>query len=83
MNFLIAELIKMNPLKLSRVDFGILIHLIFLFSIFDIYFKSPVVKDVLPYEPIHEPTSNRLVLFVVDGLRAETFVNHTTMPCLR
>ncbi|XP_045536894.1 GPI ethanolamine phosphate transferase 1 [Papilio machaon] len=69
--------------NLSLIDYGIFVHIIFLISIFDIYFKSPVVKDVVPYEPIHEPTSNRLILFVVDGLRAESFVNHTTMPYLR
>ncbi|CAG4978608.1 unnamed protein product [Parnassius apollo] len=62
---------------------GIFIHLSFLFSIFDIYFKSPVVKNVLPYEPHHEPLSNRLILIVVDGLRAETFLNRTFMPYLR
>ncbi|KPI94904.1 GPI ethanolamine phosphate transferase 1 [Papilio xuthus] len=73
----------MNLPNLSMIDYGIFIHVTFLISIFDIYFKSPVVKDVLPFEPIHEPTSDRLVLFVVDGLRAESFVNHTTMPYLR
>ncbi|XP_075973265.1 phosphatidylinositol glycan anchor biosynthesis class N [Anticarsia gemmatalis] len=62
---------------------GILIHITFLFSIFDIYFKSPIVKNVVPYQPQHEHLAERLVLFVVDGLRAESFVNYTTMPYLR
>lgn len=62
---------------------GLLIHLIFLFSIFDIYFKSPIVREVSPYEPSHEAPADRLVLFVVDGLRADSFVNYTTMPYLR
>lgn len=62
---------------------GIFIHLLFLFSIFDIYFKSPIVKDVVPYQPQHEAVADRLVLFVVDGLRAESFVNYTTMKYLR
>lgn len=62
---------------------GILIHLTFLFSIFDIYFKSPIVRNVAPYQPAHEQLADRLVLFIVDGLRAESFVNYTTMPYLR
>lgn len=62
---------------------GICIHVMFLFSIFDIYFKSPVVNDVVLYQPQHEAVADRLVLFVVDGLRAESFVNYTTMPYLR
>ncbi|CAG9796563.1 unnamed protein product [Diatraea saccharalis] len=62
---------------------GLCIHIIFLFSIFDIYFKSPIVKNVVPYQPQHVALADRLVLFVVDGLRAESFVNYTTMPYLR
>ncbi|XP_045500815.1 GPI ethanolamine phosphate transferase 1-like [Colias croceus] len=62
---------------------GIFIHIVFLFSIFDIYFKSPIVKNVPPYQSRHEPLTDRLVLFVVDGLRAESFLNYTTMPYLR
>lgn len=63
--------------------FGICVHVIFLFSIFDIYFKSPIVKGVSPYTPQHEATADRIVLFIIDGLRAESFVNYTTMPYLR
>lgn len=63
--------------------FGILIHVTFLFSIFDIYFKSPIVRNVDPYQPQHDQLADRLVLFVVDGLRAESFVNYSTMPYLR
>lgn len=62
---------------------GTIIHFIFLFSIFDIYFKSPIVRNVVPYQPRHEALADRLVLFIVDGLRAESFVNYTTMPYLR
>ncbi|XP_021188792.3 GPI ethanolamine phosphate transferase 1 [Helicoverpa armigera] len=62
---------------------GLFVHFVFLFSIFDIYFKSPIVKNVEPYQPRHEHLAERLVLFVVDGLRAESFLNYTTMPYLR
>ncbi|XP_064292970.1 GPI ethanolamine phosphate transferase 1-like isoform X2 [Plodia interpunctella] len=70
-------------MKLAMFVVGICIHLVFLFSIFDIYFKSPIVKHVTPYKPLHNAVADRLVLFVVDGLRAESFLNYTTMPFLR
>ncbi|XP_068626313.1 GPI ethanolamine phosphate transferase 1 [Battus philenor] len=73
----------MNIISIKMFLFGIIIHITFLFSIFDIYFKSPIVKNVIPHHPLHEPPSNRLVLFVVDGLRAESFLNYSTMPYLR
>lgn len=62
---------------------AIFIHVVFLLSIFDIYFKSPIVKNVVVYQPNYEAPADRLVLFVVDGLRAESFVNYTTMSYLR
>ncbi|KAJ0182490.1 hypothetical protein K1T71_001859 [Dendrolimus kikuchii] len=37
----------------------------------------------MPYSPQHEAVADRLVLFIVDGLRAESFLNYTTMPYLR
>lgn len=48
------------------------VHLSLFVSIFDIYFTSPVDSGM---EPQHSPTSppaKRLVLFVADGLRADT-----------
>ncbi|XP_060806463.1 GPI ethanolamine phosphate transferase 1 [Amyelois transitella] len=45
--------------------------------------KSPIVKNVVPYTPLHNAVADRLVLFMVDGLRAESFLNYTTMPFLR
>ncbi|KAM3967908.1 LOW QUALITY PROTEIN: phosphatidylinositol glycan anchor biosynthesis class N [Aphomia sociella] len=74
---------KSQEIELFNLLSAVCIHLVFLFSIFDIYFKSPIVKNVAPYQPQHEALANRLVLFVVDGLRAESFVNYTTMPYLR
>ncbi|RCN25494.1 hypothetical protein ANCCAN_28793 [Ancylostoma caninum] len=53
---------------------GVLIHLILVYSIFDIYYTSPIVTDV----PAHEITrqeapSKRLVVITADGLRMDTF----------
>ncbi|KAJ9583123.1 hypothetical protein L9F63_022537, partial [Diploptera punctata] len=52
---------------------GLFVHLVFLASIFDIYFKSPVVNGIAPQvRPLKAP-AKRLVLLVADGLRADTF----------
>ena len=67
---------------------GLFVHLVFLASIFDIYFKSPVVNGITPQIiPLKAP-AKRLVLFVADGLRADTFfeldeLQHGNAPYLR
>ncbi|EYC12861.1 hypothetical protein Y032_0045g1128 [Ancylostoma ceylanicum] len=53
---------------------GVLIHLILVYSIFDIYYTSPIVTDV----PAHDITrqeapAKRLVVITADGLRMDTF----------
>ncbi|XP_017781668.1 PREDICTED: GPI ethanolamine phosphate transferase 1 [Nicrophorus vespilloides] len=53
---------------------GILIHLTVLGLILDLYFKSPVNTGMTPYKS-DKPFAQRAVLFVADGLRAETFFN--------
>lgn len=53
---------------------GIIVHLIILLSIFDIYFKSPIVNNVTPSASRSSAPANRLVLFVSDGLRFEAIV---------
>ncbi|KAJ8735600.1 hypothetical protein PYW07_007220 [Mythimna separata] len=47
--------------------------------------ESPLFLEIasVPYQPQHDYLAERLVLFIVDGLRAESFVNQTTMPYLR
>ncbi|XP_077348180.1 GPI ethanolamine phosphate transferase 1 [Lithobates pipiens] len=52
---------------------GLLVHLVFFASIFDIYFTSPLVHGMTPQHTLLPSPTKRLVLFVADGLRADTF----------
>ncbi|XP_017309360.1 GPI ethanolamine phosphate transferase 1 isoform X2 [Ictalurus punctatus] len=67
---------------------GLLVHVVFFISIFDIYFTSPLVHGMSPqHVPLPSP-AKRLVLFVADGLRADSMftpnINRTSRtPYLR
>ncbi|BFZ12644.1 hypothetical protein BsWGS_15683 [Bradybaena similaris] len=64
---------------------GICVHLVLFYSIFDIYFTSPLVHGMTPVKAPLAAPSRRLVLFVADGLRADKFFEsgHSRTPFLR
>ncbi|CAG9802616.1 unnamed protein product [Chironomus riparius] len=52
---------------------AVLIHILFLLSVFYIYFRSIIVQGLHPLKDLDNPPAKRLVLIVSDGLRAESF----------
>ncbi len=55
------------------VFLSVAIHSIFLYSVFDVYFKSPIIHGMTPYSTPLPAPAKRLVLIVADGLRADKF----------
>lgn len=59
--------------------FGIIVNVFLFYSIFDIYFKSPIVPVDRHYrvdKNVVQVPFKRVVFFSADGLRAETFVTY-------
>ncbi|XP_052799562.1 GPI ethanolamine phosphate transferase 1-like isoform X1 [Mya arenaria] len=53
------------------VAVGLLIHLVFFFSVFEVFFATPLVTDLTPHKSPLPPPAKRLVFIVADGLRAD------------
>lgn len=48
----------------SLVVLGILFHCVYLFSIIDIYFRSPIVHGMAPHASSLQPPAQRVLVFV-------------------
>ncbi|TFK61033.1 PigN-domain-containing protein [Pluteus cervinus] len=60
---------------------GFVFHLVYIGSVFDCYFTSPVVQGMKSYNT-SSAQAKRLVLFVGDGLRADLLFNINPFPSI-
>lgn len=63
---------------------ALLVHGVLLAAVFDIYFRSPLERGLPSHVSPLPPPARRLVLFVADGLRADSlFTSHDEASFLR
>jgi phosphatidylinositol glycan class N len=69
---------KMQANVAALLVFGIFFHAVYIFSIFDIYFRTPIVHGMTPLnDSSRTAPADRIVLFVADGLRADRLFERT------
>lgn len=54
---------------------GLIVHLVLLWGVLDINFHSPIIKELPVVSAPNGSPAKRLLLFVADGLRFQTFID--------
>jgi phosphatidylinositol glycan class N len=64
------------------VILGIALHAVYMLSIFDIYFKSPIVHGMAPVPPrLSAPPAKRLVLLVGSSPHSPPMIDLASLDC--
>ena len=59
-----SEWLMITPTARFLIVVGLVFHCVYIFSIFDIYFRSPLIHGMTPHSSSAPPLADRLVLFV-------------------
>ncbi|KAG8224913.1 hypothetical protein J437_LFUL006272 [Ladona fulva] len=80
-----SEINSFSRHKMKIIFLSFAVHVVFLVSVFDIYFTTPVIHGIPEQINSLSTPAKRLVLFVADGMRADTFfrLSKTEAPFLR
>ncbi|VDL92562.1 unnamed protein product [Schistocephalus solidus] len=80
----IVDMVRISVSRL-RLSLSVLLYLILFYSIFDIYYTSPLVHGIKPIRPDAPPLVRNVVFIVTDGLRVDKLFteNMDDTPILR